>query len=330
MSRLPACATILLAALIAVQASAAGETAKDPDLQRLSGRLAQLDADPSLGQLGDVDRLKAHQALDELAQTSPHSLDRAQALYIAERRVAAAQFAAQADLAERQLEQLDREHDRILLEASRRDADQARREAERLRLQNTARDEEAQRAGAEREAQMQQAAGIASNESDQAHALAEARAKAAALAQQEAALAAGMATGAAPARLQPPPTAREPRGPSMVLSGVAFVPGRASLRMDTPTRTRVKALVAFVLANPGAMVRVEGHTDNQGNPQANLSLSQQRADAIKNVLRAAGIPASQVQAVGLGAEQPVASNATEQGRERNRRVEVIVMRNLNQ
>src|SRR6202030_662923 len=76
MSRLPAFATLLFAALMAAQASAAGETAKDPDLSRVSGQLAQLDADPSLGQLGDVDRLKAHQALDELAQTSPHSLDR--------------------------------------------------------------------------------------------------------------------------------------------------------------------------------------------------------------------------------------------------------------
>jgi outer membrane protein OmpA-like peptidoglycan-associated protein len=329
MSRLPICAGLLVAALIAAQAAAAGETTKDPDLQRLSGQLAQLEADPSLGQLGDIDRLKAHQALDELAQTSPRSSDHAQALYIAERRVAAAQFAAQADLAERQLEQLDRERDRILLEASRRDADQARQEAERLRLQNTARDEEAQRAAAERDAQTQQAAGIANNESDQAHALAEARAKAAALAQQEAALTAGMAAGATPTKSPPPPAAREPRGPSMLLSGAAFVPGMASLRRDTPTKARVQALVAFVQANPGAMIRVEGHTDNQGNPQANLSLSQQRAEAIKDVLRAAGIPASQVQAIGLGAEQPVATNSTALGRERNRRVEVIVLRSAN-
>ena len=323
----PLWSILLLAVLVTAPVFAAGES-KDPDLQRLSGQLARLEADPSLGQLGDVDRLKAHQALDGLAQTSPHSMDRAQALYIAERRVAAAQFAAQADMAERQLEQLDREHDRILLEASRRDANQARQEAERLRLQNTARDEEAQRAESERQAQTQQEAGIASNESDQARALAEARAKAAALAQQEAALAAGMSTPAKPSA----PVSREPRGPSMVLSGAAFLPGKGSVRSDAPTKTRLKALVAFVQANAsanggGAMIRVEGHTDNQGNAQINLSLSQQRADAIKDVLRAAGIPASQVQAVGLGAEQPLATNATAQGRERNRRVEVIVLRN---
>ncbi len=326
MNRLQICAA-LFAALMTAPVFAAGEP-KDPELQRVSGQLAQLEADPSLGSLGAVDRFKAHQAIAELAQTAPHSRDRAQALYTAERRVAAAQFAAQADLAERQLEQLDREHDRILLEASRRDADQARQEAERLRLQNTARDEEAQRAQAEQQAQNEQAAGIASNESDQAHALAEARAKEAVLAQQEAALAAGLATGAAPPK-PPPAPAREPRGPSMVLSGASFVPGKASLRTDAPTKARIKAIVAFVQANSGARLRVEGHTDNQGNPQANLSLSQQRADAIKDELRAVGIPASRVQAVGLGGEQPMAPNATPQGRERNRRVEVIVLRNKN-
>jgi outer membrane protein OmpA-like peptidoglycan-associated protein len=138
-----------------------------------------------------------------------------------------------------------------------------------------------------------------------------------------------MGTGPTTAKSVPPPLAREPRGPSMLLPGTAFVTGRANLRNDAATKARINALVTFVHANPGATIRVEGHTDNQGNPQANLILSQQRADAIKDQLRAAGFPASRVQAIGMGAEQPVASNATAQGRERNRRVEVIVLRNGN-
>ncbi len=327
MSRLPSCATLLLALLLAGP-SIAAEPPKDPDLLRLSGQLAQLDADPSLGALGGTDRLKAHQALDVLAQTNSRSSERPQALYIAERRIAAAQFAAQADLAERQLDQLDREHDRILLEASRRDADQARQEAERLRLQNTAREEETQRADALRQEQTQQAAGIANDESEQARALAEARAKEATLAQQEAMLTSGAKSGALPPK-PPVPGATEPRGPSMLLSGAAFVPGRGTLRGDARTKAQVKAMIAFVQATPGAAIRVEAHTDNQGSPQANLTLSQQRADAIKDVLRAAGISGNRVQAVGLGAEQPIASNATPAGRERNRRVEVIVLHNFN-
>ena len=328
MSRALPLRTLLLALLLAGP-SIAAEPPKDPDLQRLSGELAQLDGDPSLGPLGGTDRLKAHQALDVLAQTNPRAGERPQALYIAERRIAAAQFAAQADLAERQLDQLDREHDRILLEASRRDADQARQEAERLRLQNTAREEENQRADALRQQQTQQAAGIANDESEQARELAEARAKEATLAQQEAMLTSGAKSGVMPQK-PPVPGLNEPRGPSMILSAAAFVPGRGNLRGDARTKAQVRALVAFVQATPGAVIRVEAHTDNQGNPQANLTLSQQRADAIKDELRAAGIPASRVQAVGLGAEQPVASNATPAGRERNRRVEVIVLRKFNQ
>ena len=312
--------------LILVPAAAlAGGAPPDPDFLRLSGQLAQLDTDPSLGQLGGVDRLKAHQALDDLAVAATHPRDRAAALYIAERRVTAAQFAAQADLAERQLQQLDREHDRILLEASRRDADRARQEAERLRLQKNAREEEAQRAEAERQAQMQQEATIASDESDQAQALAEARAKESALAQQEAALTAGTTSATAPTT-SAPLAAGDPRGPSMRLPGTAFVPGQARLLRDAQAQAKTKALVDFVQANPGAIVRIEGHTDNRGNAQANLRLSQQRADAVKAVLRTAGVPASQLQAVGLGAEQPLATNATAKGRERNNRVEVIVLR----
>lgn len=319
MSRLRVYLALLL--LFALQTARAGGAPVDVDLQRLSGDLAQLEAEPSLGQLGDAERLKAHQALDALALTGVHSKERPQALHNARSRVAAAHFAAQADLAERQLEQLDHEHDRILLEASRRDADRARQEAERLRLQNTAREEESQRAQAEREAQAQQEAGIANDESEQARTLAEARAKEAALAQQEAALSAGTGPSRTVRAL-----ANEPRGVAMTLPGAAFVSGKASLRNDAQTKALVAALVAFVRDRPGTTIRIEGHTDNQGNPQLSLSLSQQRADAVRNVLRGAGVPANRLQAVGLGAEQPVASNATAQGRERNRRVEVIILR----
>jgi outer membrane protein OmpA-like peptidoglycan-associated protein len=320
MSRLVAFGwTVLLAA--APLASALADPPRDPDLQRVAGELSQLDADPSLGPLGAVDRMKAHLAVDAMAQTSARSDERKQALYIAERRVSAARFAAQAELAEHQLDQLDREHDRILLEASRRDADRARQEAERLRLQNKARDEESQRTQAEREVQEQQAASLANDTSDQARALAEARAKAAALAQQEAALTSGTTSPKAP-----PPVAGEPRGPSIMLSGAAFMPGRANLRGDAHSRAQVKAVVAFVQAHADATIRIEGHTDNRSDAQTSLTLSQQRAEAVKNLLRAVGVPAGRIQAIGLGAEQPVASNATAPGRERNSRIEVIALR----
>ena len=264
--------------------------------------------------------MKAHQALAALAQTSPHSDERKPALYIAERRVMAAQFAAQADLAQNQVAQLDREHDRILLEASQRDAERARLEAERLRMQNTAREEEAQRAAADQQAQQQQDASLASDESDQAKALAEARAKAAELAQQEAALSGGAGTH---------PAVAESRGPSVQVTGSAFVPGTANLRKDAAAKAQVQAALAFVHDHADAMIRIEGHVDGSAGPQKSLALSQQRAEMLRNYLRAAGVPATRVQAVGLGAEQPLASDATPAGRARNNRVEVIALRAAN-
>jgi len=314
---------LAIACALASGVASAADKPKDPDLQRLTAELAQLDADPQLGLLGGVDRLKAHQALTELAQTTPHSDARKPALYVAQRRVMAARYAAQADLFERQLDQADREHDRILLQASRRDADRARMEAERLRMQDKARQEEAQRAAADQQAQQQaqqeQQVSLADDESDQARALAEAKAKAAALAQQEAALTAAAKAGGVP-------PAAEPRGPSLLVSAAIFLPGSASVRKDKAARAQIQAAVDFARANAGATIRIEGHTDGAGGPQKSLALSQQRADALKNYLRAAGIASTRIQAVGLGAEQPVASNATAAGRARNNRLKLIAVR----
>jgi len=289
----------------------------DPDLQRLAAQLAQLESDPILGALADGERMRAHQALDDLAKT--HSWTRDHLLYLAERRVAVAQFAAEAELSSRRIEQLDREHDRILLAASRRDAERARAEAERLELQNQAREEAAQRAEDDRQAQAQAAAGIAENESEQTQVLATARAREVELAQQEAALRNGAPAPTAGSAMQ-----QDPRGPSMSVPGSAFATGKAVLRPDS--RKQLHAIVAFVQASPASKVRIESHTDNQADAKTNLALSQQRADAVRLSLIAQGVAASRIQAVGLGAEQPIASNKTAAGRARNRRVEVILLR----
>ena len=86
----------------------------------------------------------------------------------------------------------------------------------------------------------------------------------------------------------------------------------------------VQALAAYLQAGPAANVRIEGHTDGQGEAAANLQLSQRRANAVRDALAAAGVPRSRVQAVGRGESAPIADDSSAAGRAKNRRVEIIV------
>ncbi|NHB59140.1 OmpA family protein [Acinetobacter sp. 194] len=74
----------------------------------------------------------------------------------------------------------------------------------------------------------------------------------------------------------------------------------------------------------GKNVKIIGHTDSQGNPDKNKTLSQQRADAVKQYLIAKNIAATRLSTEGFGADKPVADNATPEGRKKNRRIEFEV------
>ena len=83
--------------------------------------------------------------------------------------------------------------------------------------------------------------------------------------------------------------------------------------------------VAQVLASyPQTTIFVAGHTDSTGSEEYNLQLSQRRADSVKNALIQRGVAAQRITAVGYGEGQPVGNNATEFGRQQNRRVEVRI------
>ena len=308
----------VLAACLAILPLAQAASTPDPDLVRLGAVLAALDADPATADRAALERYKARQSLAVLQ--SARSRDRAHALYLADAWVQAASDAAQADALRAQAAQLDQERDAILLEASRRDAQAAQADAERLRTQQLLREEDSQRqAEAERIAADQAAADTeaASAQASQAMKLADARAKEVALARKQAALAtAGAALGAATPGL--PPSRRAGGRTVYTLPGTAFGTGSAQL---APAGEDSLILLADALHGKTG-IRVEAYTDSQGSDAANLALSQKRADAVRSVLIAAGLPASRVQALGKGEAQPVADNATAAGRGRNRRVEI--------
>jgi len=82
--------------------------------------------------------------------------------------------------------------------------------------------------------------------------------------------------------------------------------------------------VAKALAQPPAMkVRIEGHTDNVGQSEANRALSEKRAQSVMQALVARGVVADRLSAAGFGQERPIADNRTEEGRAKNRRVEIV-------
>lgn len=107
-----------------------------------------------------------------------------------------------------------------------------------------------------------------------------------------------------------------------VAEGYQFETGSANLTAES--RTNVEKLAAALDAYPEATIRLEGYTDNTGNSQANLLLSQNRANTIKSTLEELGVESSRVEALGKGDTNPIADNSTEEGKEKNRRVEVFI------
>jgi outer membrane protein OmpA-like peptidoglycan-associated protein len=83
-------------------------------------------------------------------------------------------------------------------------------------------------------------------------------------------------------------------------------------------------LSGIVLSHPGLKLAVEGYTDTTGTAAFNQTLSEQRANAVRDYLIQQGLDAGTITAQGFGPANPVASNDTPQGRQQNRRVEIII------
>ena len=102
---------------------------------------------------------------------------------------------------------------------------------------------------------------------------------------------------------------------------INFDTDKASIRPDG--RPAVDEITKLLEKDPSLKLTIEGHTDNVGDPAHNKALSQQRADAVMGSLLAAGIAKERLSAVGLGDTKPVADNKDEEGRAKNRRVELV-------
>ena len=108
----------------------------------------------------------------------------------------------------------------------------------------------------------------------------------------------------------------------VVTHGILFDTGSATIRPEsTPTLTDIGRTLQ---QHPTLRLRIEGHTDNTGTPEGNQSLSQQRAESVRAFLMSEyGVSADRLEAIGMGQTVPAVSNDTEEGRQTNRRVELV-------
>ncbi|HXG33189.1 MAG TPA: OmpA family protein [Bryobacteraceae bacterium] len=115
---------------------------------------------------------------------------------------------------------------------------------------------------------------------------------------------------------------RTERGWRITLPDDAFTRGRAELRPGA--RELLSRLAGVLLVAPEFRITIEGHSDSAGSPARNQRFSEQRAAGVREYLIQAHLDPARIEARGLGAERPVASNRTAAGRQRNRRVEIYI------
>jgi outer membrane protein OmpA-like peptidoglycan-associated protein len=225
----------------------------------------------------------------------------------------------------------------------RQDADQARLQAEAAKAEAVRMKQEAEKAAADaarqkQEAEQATAAAVAQQQAAQAAAEQAARDKAAAVDQQRAAEADADKARQAAARAEAEKadlraqllnqlnsilqTRDSARGLIVNMSDVLFDTGSYTLKPGA--REKLAKISGILLAHPGLTLQIEGHTDSVGTDEYNQQLSERRADSVRDFLAEQGVGGSTITARGFGKTQPVATNDTADGRQRNRRVELVV------
>jgi outer membrane protein OmpA-like peptidoglycan-associated protein len=118
------------------------------------------------------------------------------------------------------------------------------------------------------------------------------------------------------------PTTDTPRGLKVNMADVLFAFGKYDLQ--PAAREALAKFSGIVIAHPGLHLSIEGYTDSVGTDAFNQTLSEQRANAVHDYLVQQGLDPSSITATGFGKANPVASNDTADGRQQNRRVEIII------
>lgn len=243
--------------------------------------------------------------------------------YLSIQRTAIAQQSAAARAAEAITASASAERDRMLLQARTNQAAASQRDLSRAQ-QNAARSE-AQRAAAleqSRRSQQELAQARQSNQQTTSQ-LATANAAAAAAEQREQDRTASDNARLAEleAQLSELNARPTPRGMVVTLGDVLFNTGQSQLLAGASENMR--RLAEFMTANPEQNADIEGYTDSVGSATSNYALAQRRADSVKAELVNLGVASNRLTTRSFGADNPVADNDTQTGRQMNRRVEIV-------
>jgi outer membrane protein OmpA-like peptidoglycan-associated protein len=242
-------------------------------------------------------------------------------------------FDAAVSLAQDEKRQRDLIVERKTLEVAiaRKQAESAQAEADQLRLQNIMQQEAADRALADAQAQVEaadlerqrqeQATILAQQEADTARRLAEAQKREAELAQREAELR-GNQVESLQRQMAGVREQSTTRGKALVLGDAFFASGQTGL--SNAGKVNLQPVIDFIKKYPNKPVLIEGHSDGKGAADANQKISLKRAQSVRDSLIKLGADAALLKAVGFGESQPIASNDSDAGRAKNRRVEVVI------
>jgi len=295
---------LLPVVLIVGCASSKKEHATRAQLERARSAYRQAEADPNVQAYAQL-RLGEAQRAIQAAEAAKDLEEKQHLAYVAEKRAMIASIAAATTKMEQDALQLSRESSEVLLQKRDRELKAALAQARPRAADSSAREAEQARMQAE-QARLQ---------AEEARSQAEAEAKARAA---EQAKAAALMKELSELRAQ-----QTDRGLVLTVGDVHFAAGKAEV---APGGQRsVDQLVQFLKTYPRRRVLIEGHTDNTGNEDFNVKLSQQRADAVRSLLVARGIAPERIATRGYGPKYPIVENDTPAGRQQNRRVEVLVL-----
>jgi outer membrane protein OmpA-like peptidoglycan-associated protein len=284
--------TIAVAVAAALLAGCASAPMKPAGSAEVRAKLTALQSDSTLANSAPVAMKDAETAVTVAEMAQKDLVLAAHRVYIADRKVDTARALAQTQAAETERKSLTEEGEKARLNARTREADNAKNDALVARAEN---------------AEQKLIAGQARENADAAQLAANASQQQALELQRQLEI------------LQARPT---DRGLVLTLGDTLFATGKAEIKSGATAN--LERLTAFMNEYPKRTASIEGFTDSMGSEEMNQSLSQRRADAVKSYLVGQGVGSARLSSSGRGENSPVADNGSAEGRQQNRRVEVVI------